>query len=70
VAAGLAGVSPPGGQREWTPEDNSWFNHKVAGKMCVGRVMEHSPNHFMVELVDTSHPKEDLYIHKQLIMVG
>ena len=70
VAACLAGLSPAGGQREWTPEDNYWFNHRVAGKMFVGRVMEHSSNHIMVELVDTSHPTEDHYIHKQLIMVG
>ena len=70
VAAGLAGLSPSGGQREWTPEDNYWFNHRVAGKMFVGRVVEHSSNHIMVELVDTSHPTEDHYINKQLIMVG
>ena len=44
--------------------------HRVAGKMFVGRVVEHSSNHIMVELVDTSHPTEDHYIHKQLIMVG
>ena len=40
--------------------------HRVAGKMFVGRIMQHSSNHIMVELVDTSHTTED---NKQLIMV-
>ena len=34
--------------------------------MFVGRIMQHSSNHIMVELVDTSHTTED---NKQLIMV-
>jgi len=68
VQAGLAGVVPGGD--DWTPEDNYWFNNRVAGKMFVGRVMENTDNNILVELVDTSHPTEDHYIHKQLIMDG
>jgi len=68
VHAGLAGVVAGGD--DWTPEDNYWFNNRVAGKMFVGRVMENSGNNILVELVDTSHPTEDHYIHKQLIMDG
>jgi len=70
VSARLAGVLPAAGQADWAPEDNYWFNHRVAGKMFVGRVVENTDNNVMVELVDTSHPTEDHYIHKQLIMVS
>jgi len=70
VSAGLAGLVPAGGQSDWSPEDSYSFNHRVAGKMFVGRLMEHTDNNIMVELVDTSHPTEDHYVHKQLIMEG
>ena len=69
VPAGLAGLVPAGGQSDWSPEDSYSFNHRVAGKMFVGRVMGHTDNNIMVELVDTSHPTVDHYVHKQLIMV-
>ena len=45
---------------------------RVSGKQFVGRLVEvqdASNTHMMVELVDTSHPTEDHYIHKQLVMV-
>ena len=69
VPAGLTGLVPAGGQSDWSPEDSYSFNHRVAGKMFVGRLMEHTDNNIMVELVDTSHPTEDHYVHKQFIMV-
>ena len=69
VHASLAGVVPAGGLADWAPGDNYWFNNRVAGKMFVGRVMENMDDNIMVELVDTSHPTKDHYIHKQLIMV-
>ena len=40
VHASLAGVVPAGGLADWAPEDNYWFNNRVAGKMFVGRVIE------------------------------
>ena len=54
----------------WGAEGVDTRGHRVAGKMFMGRVMEHSSNHIMVELVNTSHPTEDHNIHKQMIMVG
>jgi len=70
ISAGLAGVIPSKDRADWDPEDNYWFNNRVGGKMFVGQVVEQTAESLLLELVDTSHPTEDNYIHKELIMAG
>jgi len=50
VAAALTGVSPLNG--DWTPEDNYWFNSRVAGKQFQGKVLDSKESKIVIELLD------------------
>jgi len=65
VAAALAGVSPL--NNDWTPEDNYWFNNRVAGKQFQGKVLESTESKIVIELLDAERNET---IQEQLIKEG
>jgi len=77
ISAFLSSVSPI--CDDWSPEDNFWFNQRVSDKLFVGHLKSvteaagESEGEGVVvglELVDTSHHTEDIYIHKLMIEEG
>jgi len=65
VPAALAGVCPL--QGDWTPEDNYWFNTRVAGNKFKGTVVDTLSDKIVVDLKDE---ESDSHVCQQLISNG
>jgi len=65
VSAALTGVKPANGG--WSPEDNYWFNNRVAGKKLSGKVVDIINGTVSIELKDVEN---DTFIHQKLIQDG
>merc|ERR1712029_715964 len=65
VSAALTGVKPANGG--WSPEDNYWFNNRVAGKKLSGKVVDIINGTVSIELKDVEN---GTFIHQKLIQDG
>jgi len=65
VPAALAGVAHVEGN--WSPENNYWFNNRVAGKRLQGTVVDTQSGKAVLELWDED---QEISIHQQLMQEG